>query len=763
MDKKYLLMIAGAMSLGAAQNAMAQGASFSNMRVHAGTEMHVMYPGNLSFGNNVATERASGTSLVSFASLAAANSASGFINGRVKVNGNSGAVFIPVGQNNASAVALSSVSNPAQPITALYASTPAPNRTIHDSQLFAVSAAENWTISGNNSARLKLAWGAWSGNEEAALAYGIGIGEIAIAAWDGAKWAYIPSAADNGSTLVSGSITSTSTINFNSYTQFAIAFKNTCAPLVASTGTAIWNGSWNATPDQYTNAIISVPMTVTPQTSFTANSLVLNADITLQDGAYIEVIQAVQGTGKLILSSQASFVQRSPLGDGPKIELTKQTRALRKWDFAYWGTPIKENFAAQIANAKVPNYTAAAFDQKLKYVSEAGTGGSWQNLDAIVPGKGFTTRIKDQAPFTNTANRAVVNFPIIGTANNGNVAVTLGSATTGARSFNLLANPYPSAIDAAVLLRNNPNLGGAIYLWTAKEFNSAGAAADYAIWTMAGSVVTSPIAQLPTQYIASGQGFMVKGLAAGGVATFTNCMRVAGNNQNFFRDQEQPMDRYWLNLTNSAGIFSQILVNYTEEATYGDDRLYDAPRNSMSTAQLYSYIGTSKFAVNSRPEFEVADIVPLGVSRTDADAQEFTIALHQPEGLFATGEVAIYLHDKQLGTYHSLKQGSYTFAASELQNNDRFEIVYQSDALGVDNPAVVNAAYMIIKDAQFRLNASQTASSVMIYDLTGRLVAQYQVGEKQFSAPFNHAHGVYIAKAKMEDGTIATQKLIHGK
>jgi len=763
MTKKYLFIVAGALSFGAGHHAMAQGANFSNVRVGAGTEMHIKYANNVAFGSNVATDRANTASLVSFASLAASGNASGFVNGRVKVSGNANAIFFPIGQNNASAVALSSVSNPAQAVTALYANGPAANRQLRDTQLFMVSATENWTISGNNSARLKLTWGAWSGYEETGLAYGVGVGEIAIAAWDGAKWAYIPSAADNGSTLVSGSITSTSAVDFNSRTLFAIAFKNTCAEIVSPTGTVTYNGAWTGTPDRFMNAIINTPMTVTSQNSFTANSLTLNADITIENGAYIDIVQAVQGTGKIIMASEGSFVQRSSAGSGPKIELTKTTRPLRKYDYAYWGTPIKENFIAQIDNAKATGYTTPAFYNKLKYVSEAGATGSWQTLDAVVSGKGFITQIKEQAPFINETARAAVNFPIVGTANNGDVSVTLGTAVTGARSFNLLANPYPSAIDAAVLLRNNATLGGAIYLWTAKEFNSAAATADYAIWTMAGSVVTSPIALQPTQYIASGQAFMVKGLAAGGQATFTNCMRVTGHNDNFFRNQEQPMDRYWLNLTNSAGIFSQILVNYTDEATYGDDRLYDAPRNSMSTAQLYSYIETSKYAVNSRPEFEVADIVPLGVSRTAADATDFTIALHQPEGVFATGDVEIFLHDKQLDVYHSLKQGSYSFTATDLQNNSRFEVVYQSSSLGVDNPAVLASAYMAIKGAQFKLNASQTASTVMIFDLTGRLVQQYQVDDRQYAAPFNHADGVYIAKAKMEDGTIVTQKLINGK
>src|SRR5690606_14876715 len=128
-----------------------------------------------------------------------------------------------------------------------------------------------------------------------------------------------------------------------------------------------------------------------------------------------------------------------------------------------------------------------------------------------------------------------------------------GSATTGSRSYNLLANPYPSALDAGEFLRNNPNLGGAIYLWTANLFNQAGGTADYAVWNLAGSVATMPAGttQAPTGYIASGQSFMVKSLTAEGTAVFNNCMRVTGNNDNFYRMDNDQKNRYWLNLTNN--------------------------------------------------------------------------------------------------------------------------------------------------------------------------------------------------------------------
>lgn len=758
INKNYILIVCAILFAGT-HYATAQGGSFSNVWVGAGAEMHIRYANNVTFNANVKTDRNSETSVVSFASLNNA-STTGHVDGRVKVYNPGALAVLPAGfTTENSPVRLTSAAQPTQPVTSLFNRSSAGNEQSLDADLMLIAPDRHWKVSGNNSAMLTFIWQN-AGYSAALQSSGLSAADMTLAAWDGTKWIAIPSTVSNSSTPDDGSLTTNGIINLNTYTLFTLAVKNGCVQLVNATGNVAYNGIWSGLPTEFMDVTINNGLTILPGTSFKANSLVLNADVTITNGAYLEVQKGVTGSGKLIIASEGSFVQRSSSSDVPQIVLTKATRPLRKWDHAYWGTPVQEDFTAQIANAKAIGYQMAAFDQKMKYISEAGASGSWQNLDQIVPGKGFITRVKSQIPFINEVATNVINFPITGTANNGNVAVELGSAVSGARSFNLLANPYPSAIDAGELLRGNPNLGGAIYLWTAKGFNSVGATADYAIWTLAGSVVTSPIAQQPTGYIASGQGFMVKGLSANGTVNFTNCMRVTGQNNNFFR--ATPSNRYWLNLTNESGIFSQILVNYTEEATYGADRLYDAQRNSMSTAQLYSYIGDTKYAVNGRPVFDITDSVPVGVSRTAADGESFSIAIDHTEGIFTDGDVTIILHDKLLDVHHNLNLSSYNFSASELQNNDRFEIVYQNATLGVNDPAKQDTTHMSINKSQFAINANGAVNSVMIFEITGRLIQQYKVGNTNYTAPFNHSQGVYIAKAKMGDGTIVTRKLING-
>lgn len=416
--------------------------------------------------------------------------------------------------------------------------------------------------------------------------------------------------------------------------------------------------------------------------------------------------------------------------------------------------------------------TAGAFDNKYKYVT--GAGGGWQALTGITTGKGFITRIKNQSPFTNAFTQERIDLPLHGVANNGDVVVPVtqnAAAPNSSNNYELLANPYPSALDAERFLKDNPLLDGTLYFWTAATPTTGSGntgqytQADYAVWNLAGSVVTSPSSQLPTGKIASAQSFRVKLLGSGNV-TFTNCMRITNGNDNFFRvaaPDTRQRDRFKLTLTGGTGVFSQIQIGYFEEATQGYDRLYDAGRNSVSTSKLYSFVDNQKMAINTLPGFEVSSVVPLGVSKGSADEGEFTIALSDQEGVFAEG-VKIYLYDSAYGIYRDLSLLPYTFPIEAASQDNRFYVVYQlPDALATDDVSQT-AATAFIKNGQLSINAATPLQSLAIYDLTGRLVQQHSnLSGTVLTADFNHEEAVYMAKITLANGAVAGAKLINIK
>ncbi len=690
-----------------------------------------------------------------------------------------GQFLFPVGQTLYAPVQLSTSTTDEVDVAYYRASAAGLGATL-DSSLESISTTEYWNINGTNLATITLTWR--DSSDLTAIGVASSTSNLTIVGFDGSKWVKITSTVDDksivgdsSSTIQAGSITSSEAVDLSIYSYFSLGTENiSCSPIVAAGITKIWDGtSWSpsGTPTLENPVIINGNFAG----SLVCNSLVLNADITLTGSQNVEIVNGASGTGSIFMSSESSVVQRATGVDGPNIVLTKTTRAMRQYDYIYWGTPIAGNFFAQLDGAKASTNAAGlnnAFDTKLKYVS--GTGGGWQIATAIETGKGFATRVRNQAPFNNTATTDVINLTFTGKANNGDLSVAITNDLAfpnGGRSHVFVANPYPSAIDADKFLTENTNIDGVVYVWQAATQNdglTSYSQADYIAYTLAGSVVPSAITQTFNGKIASGQGFHVKSLVNSGSVVFNNCMRLTTDNDQFKKvaaPKQELVNRFKLNLTNNDGVFSQILVAYMPEATLGYDRMYDAGRNSVSTAQLYSIfeIDGRKLAINARPEFDVTDVVTLGISNTATTEKIYTISITGKEGIFASNVVNVLLHDKTMNTFTDLALGDYTFSSSSTSMNDRFKIVYTYKTLNTpeyDSKKVIATIYK----QMLQITASLPLTEVSIYDLSGRLVTKIK-GNNQLAITnsFCFADGIYIAKIKTNNGAVATHKLINKK
>lgn len=650
-----------------------------------------------------------------------------------------------------------------------------------DLSVNAVANTEYWMIKGAN-AIVTLSWRASSGLSSYPFA------DLTIVGYKNGKWEAIPSFIDATSEFggtsalnATGSITTSSAVALSTYDAIAIGRKGvSCAELITSSGTIkTWNGSWSpSAPTLADPVVISAPYAAG---SFACNSITLNANVTLSSTQTLEIVYGASGSGKIIMSSESSLVQREKTAAAPAIELTKTTRPMKRFDYIYWGAPITTDAFAQLNTAQAAGATLAnAFDAKYKYVAgDTSTSGGWQALTATTPGNGFITRVKEQAPLTTAIATATIDVKFDGTANNGDVTVPVSfvnGTPTSARNNNLLANPYPSAIDAdKFLTENNSLLDGVIYLWKAQTTNDGIAQqytiSDYIAYTKAGTTadIGTGMDNTFSGKIASGQGFKVKALGAGNVL-FTNCMRVVGSNSQFYRINDfatnttETVDRFKVNLQTSTGIANQILVAYLPQTTLGYDYMYDAELYSVSPTKMYSVLDndTKKLAINARPTFENTDEVTVGFTKETATNTQMSFNVVEKEGLFASNQTPIYIYDNQLNVYHDFATGPYIFNTTSQENNTRFKIVYQNALLGNDS-FDSNLTIATLNDKVLKITSKVTIEDVKVFDLTGRLVFNATTENQaiSFATDFNQAVGVYIVKVKLTNGQIVTSKLIN--
>ncbi|HRN98771.1 MAG TPA: T9SS type A sorting domain-containing protein, partial [Flavobacterium sp.] len=425
------------------------------------------------------------------------------------------------------------------------------------------------------------------------------------------------------------------------------------------------------------------------------------------------------------------------------------------------------------------------FDKYYSWNPSIGGGaGNWVQESASTimdPQKGYIVRAPNSFSFTPTVFTPYT-ATFSGTPNNGDFDIpitvgTLGPATTDDK-LNLIGNPYPSAIDADLLLNDPHNstlLEGTIYFWTHNAPPSAAnpnpfygnytynySPSGYASYNATGGTTTVPsgYGTAPTGYIASGQSFFAIGIQNGQVQ-LTNAMRVRGHNQTFFRPGGEQLTamperhRIWLNFANTQGLFSQTLVGYVADATNGIDRRFDGPTMSDGFA-LYSIADGKSLGIQGRSlPFDATDVVPLGY--TALAAGQYTIGIDRVDGLFENQDV--FLEDKLLGTVHDLRQSAYTFTASAGVVNDRFVLRYVQNQLS--NPQFTEGQYVaFVADGMLTVSTREDIKAIYVYDLTGKRITMYKPDSgSRFNAPFDAAQGVYLIKIHLVGGEVLSGKV----
>lgn len=543
-----------------------------------------------------------------------------------------------------------------------------------------------------------------------------------------------------------------------------------------------------------------------------ADSDNFGGSLTLQD--YVDV----QGTGTFTIQNGASLIQvrddsafpyptASNSGD---ITLNRNTD-IRQTDYVYWSSPVQGFDVSNIYGAFTPTNRIYEW---IPTIATPYTGpppgfvpvvtGTWNSISsgAMSQGKGYI--VQGPTNFTSTVATATTTFT--GVPNNGVITQPLssGSYTGGTFTYNpygtdlltvtdkddnwnLVGNPYPSALSADAFLMDPSNslIEGAVHIWTHNtEFGDNGdsfyddflisySPSDYITYNLTG--VTNPNPSFSGN-IASGQGFFVLALNDNetGSVTFNNSMRSSAvSNTDFYRNAEPSADsnaierhRIWLDLiANESGTSSSTLIGYIEGATQQKDRLYDAYAREVNTLSLYSKINEERMTIQGRTlPFNQNDQVIIGA--VIPQTGQYTIAINNIDGLFLNDSQYIYLEDTFTNTIHNLKAAPYNFTVEEdaIDYEDRFILRYSNDALSI-NEADINSIRIIAPRGNYiKINSGSTSQiqTVVVYDLLGRaLLNKTDLDTSEFTIrSHNLTSGTYIVNVTLNNGNSKTQKVI---
>lgn len=499
---------------------------------------------------------------------------------------------------------------------------------------------------------------------------------------------------------------------------------NIKASIPASCGVETrWNGTaWsNGTP---VAGIVAVMNGNYSGAGFTACALdvIGTSQVNIISGSnlIIDGLVNVVSTATLTLESNANLVQVATGANSGIITVKRESAQLVRLDNTLWSSPV----AAQKLFTFSPNTLTNRFYTYDTPTSAFVTTGLSATSD-FATGKAYAIRAANNHPSTPTIWLGSFN----GIPNNGTKTVTL--LTTGV-GFNLVGNPYPSVIDAALFTAANTSITGTLYFYAhTLSMDATGnfpAGSNYALWNSVGGTAatlgTSGVpALVPNGKIQVGQGFFVKTAAAGSV-TFNNSMREGSNANQFLRvNAEVEKHRMWLNLTNTEGTeFNQILVGYIDGATQGIDRNFDGLSFGNEGSALSSRLENEDYTIQGRAlPFLDSDVVSLGFKAVTAG--NYSISLASADGLFATNQV-VYLKDNTNGSVTNLKTSSYSFISQIGTFNSRFELVFRSSLGTPETTFDSNSVIAFIRNNQLNVQTKGTnMKSIMVYDIRGRVLS----------------------------------------
>ena len=558
----------------------------------------------------------------------------------------------------------------------------------------------------------------------------------------------------------SGTITMTGLTNGTTYT-FTVRAINSMGQSVESAASnsvtpytiTTWDGTeWsNGTPTAPVDAIINGNFSTTDTgdtAGFSAKKLTVNENntFTINTGHNVTVAGAVTNNGIFTIENNANLVQTNttPVTNIGNVIVKRNSDNMKLYDYTLWSSPVEGQDLRTFSSSTLATrfYTYNSENNLYSVVN-------FTNPRDFDPATGYLIR----APNNWVANTPrTFNGVFTGVLNNGTKTLSELVSTR----YYAVGNPYPSTINVTAFYTENPN-AGTLYFWRRRNGDISTTA--YATTNLAGQTELSG-GLAPSTDIAVGQGFIV----APGAATlsFTNAMRVTPSTSAVFLRTTQERSRYWLNLTTTSGVFSQMLVGYLPEATSGVDNAIDGKYINDAPIALTSIINSEEYTIQGRAlPFETTDTVPLGF-KTNA-AGSYTIALDHFDGLF-TGEQAIYLKDNTTGNETDLKVGSYTFNAPAGTDNARFSLKYQT-TLNVDVPEFnQNNVRVYINNGTLYVNlGTSVINTIEVYDIQGRLIA-HQKSVKATTATIHNLKAtkqVLIVKIIDENSKVVIKKILN--
>ncbi|RED95232.1 hypothetical protein [Marinoscillum furvescens] len=458
---------------------------------------------------------------------------------------------------------------------------------------------------------------------------------------------------------------------------------------------------------------------------------------------------------KIIVESGASLITYAGFSDSLHTVVAHRTTSHSNGQYSFVGSPVY----SETDSTKDLGMYVYSYDESVNFDTDAGLS-RWIDQSA----NGNVTTLDAGIGY---AAAGVQNLTFTGIPNVGTIEVSGLSHTPSASSdasnygWNLLSNPYLSAINIEAFLDTNAHITQSVAIWDdGGSHLGRGSNSDYltvnAIATVNGKNKSFE------GYIGSMQGFFVQVLSDNTSVKFTESMRVTGNNSDatYFRTAQDRVDGVKLSLQTVDGkLQNELFIGLLEDATAGIDPEYDAPKlHGNDNLQFYSLIDDRKFAIQGI-ELAQGSKATLAYDLKSEESLKITVN----ELKLSNSEMTLLLHDAITGLTHNLTETTeIEFRSKAGSDQNRFTLTYGlanvlSSELASAEPLYRYLNGTLSVDFQEALEVSEFAA----YDLSGQLITHEEgiTGTTRHLDIPLHSKGITIVKIVTSKGQF-TRKFI---
>ncbi|MCX6303790.1 MAG: T9SS type A sorting domain-containing protein [Bacteroidetes bacterium] len=550
-------------------------------------------------------------------------------------------------------------------------------------------------------------------------------------------------------------------VGANSTSANSNVITTTTGKAIQSAATSNWNNTATWSPASIPTNIDDVtitasnPVNVDISTAVCANLTIATLGVlTINSGQALTISGTLTnsaGTTGLIIKSDA-------YGTGSLINASSGVNATVERYLSKYGVigdemyhfisspvdaqPIRTEFVTSTPTAGQDFY---AFDEvnNLWINTRADNGnwnGSFENNFGV--GKGYLVAYPANVTKNFTGVLNTYASPLV--LNCTNTSVT-GSG------WNLLGNPFPSAVDWDLVVRGD-GMDDALYYYDA-------AAQNYRYYIQLTGVGTLGSG---SRYIPAMQGFMVHAKTTGTkTVSIGNGNRVHTGQNVYYKSAETVPGSFSLTV-NANGYEDAMFVHFNAAATTQFDGGYDAYKLSSyndKVPQIYTMgSDNSKLAINGLPELSENVQIPVYFKAGNAGQQVITADVSQANS-------TVYLTDLKTSATQNLRMNpTYTFTAQDGDAINRFLLHFAG--VGIDETTAASQPFSVYAANNTISIISKTGTgiegNVYIYNLVGQLLVQQKLtGSSRAAIALTAPTGYYLVKVVTSKNTYTTKVFIN--